>query len=95
MLNELITANDLNSEIYGFMEHGFVRGLSVVYNGEAYVVRDIYTRTNPGDSGRKGEVRVADIRLAIRKNFYDENIWVFAGELRFCPKGRASILLPT
>lgn len=86
MSNSLIKVDDLHLEIYGFMEHGFVEGFPVIYNGEPYIVRDIYTRGNPGDIKRARGIRESDIRLAISKNLNDENTWVFASELKFSPR---------
>ena len=83
MANGLIKVEDLYLEIYGFMQHSFVKGFPVIYNGEPYIVHDVYARNNPGDIGHSRAASLSDFRLAIRKERRDENIWVFVRELRF------------
>ena len=84
MLNDLtIKFDDLYLEIYGFMQHGFVKGFPVIYNGEPYIVHDVYARNNPGDIGHRHPASLSDFRLAVRKERNGENIWVFARELQF------------
>ena len=86
MSNSLIKIDDLYVEIFGFVEHGFVKGFPVIYNGEPYIVHDVYARNNPGDIGHRSAASLSDFRLAIRKERNDENIWVFASELKFSPR---------